>query len=85
VNPQEKQADDGPLANQLSISVLLRIAGRNTTARMQTRKAAGISSRGLFFLSALRLFYLVASYSTSFSSLRHLDTQALLSLPRSGD
>jgi hypothetical protein len=27
VNPQEKQADDGPLANQLSISVLLRIAG----------------------------------------------------------
>jgi hypothetical protein len=28
VNPQEKQADDGPLADQLSISVLLRIAGR---------------------------------------------------------
>jgi hypothetical protein len=27
VNPQEKQADDGPLADQLSISVLLRIAG----------------------------------------------------------
>jgi hypothetical protein len=29
VNPQEKQADDGPLADQLSISVLLRIAGSN--------------------------------------------------------
>jgi hypothetical protein len=27
VNPQEKQADDGQLTDQLSISVLLRIAG----------------------------------------------------------
>jgi hypothetical protein len=32
VNPQEKQADDGQLTDQLSISVLLRIAG--STARL---------------------------------------------------
>jgi hypothetical protein len=50
VDPQEKQADDGHWAHQVSISILLRIAGRKPYFIERRLLSSSILALGPFFI-----------------------------------